>query len=266
MALGAARDFYETADQWFAYWLKGEEGGLDSWPPVQLFVMGANQWRDEKEWPLSRTRYTDFFLHSGGRANNPAGNGLLSRQAPQDEPEDRYVYDPRDPVMSLYAPHGQNEPQDQRQLDGRQDVLVYSTPPLEKPLEVTGPVTVKLWASSSAPDTDFVAKLIDVWPNGFAQELCYGIVRARYRDSFTEPSLLRSGQVYELTISVNPTSNLFKTGHRVRLDISSSDFPNFDRNHNTGGDDYAESTLVAAKQTVFHDRTRPSRVVLPVIP
>ena len=263
---GGDRDFYETADQWFAYWLKGKETGLDSWPPIQLFIMGANKWRAEKEWPLSRTRFTDFFLHSGGRANTRVGDGLLSRQAPQDEPEDAYVYDPRDPVMSLYTSPGQNEPQDQRPLDGRQDILVYSTPPLEKPLEVTGPVTVKLWASSSAPDTDFVAKLIDVWPNGFAQELCYGIVRARYRDSLTAPSLLQSGQVYEFTINVNPTSNLFKTGHRVRLDISSSDFPNFDRNHNTGGDDYAESTLVAAKQSIFHDRARPSSVVLPVIP
>ena len=143
---------------------------------------------------------------------------------------------------------------------------MYSTPPLQEPLEVTGPVTVKLWAASSARDTDFVAKLIDVWPDGFAQELCHGIVRARYRESFDQPSLIQPGQVYEYTIQVNPISNLFKPGHRIRVDISSSDFPNFDRNHNTGGADYAEATLVTARQTIFHNRARPSRMILPVIP
>ena len=168
--------------------------------------------------------------------------------------------------MTLYSPPGQHEPQDQRALDGRRDILIYSTPPLEKPVEVTGPVTLKLWAASSAADTDFVAKLIDVWPNGFAQEVCYGIVRARYRDSYDAPSLLRPGEAYELTVRLNPTSNLFRPGHRIRLDVSSSDFPNFDRNHNTGGKDYAEATLVSAVQTVFHDASRPSRLVLPVIP
>ena len=137
--------------------------------------------------------------------------------------------------MTLYSPPGQQEPQDQRALDGRRDVLVYQTPPLDEPVEVTGPVTVRLWASSSARDTDFVVKLMDVWPDGFVQELCYGIVRARYRESFAS------------------------------LDVSSSDFPNFDRNHNTGGDDYFESTLVTARQTVHHDQHRPSRIVLPVI-
>jgi putative CocE/NonD family hydrolase len=155
---------------------------------------------------------------------------------------------------------------DQRGLDGRRDILVYTTPPLEDPVEVTGPVVVKLWAASSAKDTDFVAKLIDVWPSGFTQELCYGIVRARYRDSFDEPSLIEPGNAYEFTIQVNPTSNLFKRGHRIRLDITSSDFPNFDRNHNTGGDDYRESALETAQQTVYHDASRQSRVILPVIP
>ena len=168
--------------------------------------------------------------------------------------------------MTLYTPPGQNEPQDQRRLDGRDDVLVYATPPLEREIEVTGPVSLRLWAASSAPDTDFTAKLIDVWPNGFAQELCYGIVRARYRDSFEAPSLIEPGRPYEYTLTLNPTSNLFKPGHRIRVDVSSSDFPNFDRNHNTGDDDYASAKLAAASQTVFHDRTRPSRIILPVIP
>ena len=166
--------------------------------------------------------------------------------------------------MTLYTPGGQHAPMDQRVLDGRRDVMSYLTPPLEEPIEVTGPVLVKLWASSSARDTDFVAKLIDVWPDGFAQELCHGIVRARYRTSFEQPSLLAPNSVYEYTIKVNPTSNLFKRGHRIRLDISSSDFPNFDRNHNTGGDDYREATLQTAQQTIHHDAARPSRVILPI--
>ena len=219
--------------------------------------MGANRWRAESEWPLARTAYTDFYLRGGG--------GVLSQEPPGEEPADRYEYDPRDPAMTLFSPAGQQEPHDLRALNGRKDILVYSTPPLERPLEVTGPITVKLWAASSAPDTDFFARLVDVWPGGFAQELSYGIVRARYRESFDRPSLIEPGRTYEYTIRLNPTSNLFKAGHRIRLDISSSDFPNFDRNHNTGGDDYAEATLVTARQTVFHDRARPSRVVLPVI-
>ena len=252
----AVRDFFQIADDWFAYWLKGEPTGVEEWPPIQLFVMGANRWRGESEWPLARTEYTDYYLRSGGS---------LSRQAPPDETPDSYDYDPRDPVMTLYSPPGQQEPQDQRVLDGRRDVLVYQTPPLDEPVEVTGPVTVRLWASSSARDTDFVVKLMDVWPDGFVQELCYGIVRARYRESFTSPSLIEPGRAYEYVIEVNPTSNLFRRGHRVRLDVSSSDFPNFDRNHNTGGDDYFESTLVTARQTVHHDLQRPSQIVLPVI-
>ena len=143
---------------------------------------------------------------------------------------------------------------------------MYQTAPLQSPLEVTGPVTVKLWAASSARDTDFVVKLHDVWPGGFVQELCHGIVRARYRESYESPSLINAGEVYEYTIEVNPTSNLFKKGHRIRVDISSSDFPNFDRNLNTGGKEYADPTITVARQTVFHDAARPSRIILPVIP
>ena len=262
----AVRDYYEIADRWFSRWLKDEESAIEAWPPIQLFVMGADRWREEREWPLARTRYTDFYLHSGGRANTAAGDGTLSMATPQTEPSDVYDYDPRDPVMTLYSAEGQQEPHDQRALDGRRDVLVYVTPPLEEPVEVTGPVAVELWASSSARDTDFLAKLMDVWPDGFVQELCHGIVRARYRDSYEKPSLIESGQIYKYTIRVNPTGNLFQQGHRIRLDISSSDFPNFDRNHNTGGNDYHEAALQTARQRIFHDASHPSRLILPVIP
>ena len=252
----AVRDFLQMADDWFGHWLKGESTGVEEWPPVQIFVMGANRWRGEEEWPLARTEYTDYYLGGGGK---------LGLGAPSDEPPDSYDYDPRDPVMTLYSPRGQQEPQNQRTLDGRRDILCYQTDPVEEPIEVTGPITVHLWAASSARDTDFVVKLMDVRPDGFVQELCYGIVRARYRESFTSPSLIEPGRTYEYTIRASPTSNLFRRGHRIRLDVSSSDFPNFDRNHNTGGDDYGETTLVTARQTVYHDRQRPSRVVLPVI-
>ena len=252
----AVRDFYQISDDWFGHWLKGESTGVEDWPPVQLFVMGANRWRADEDWPPAGAEYTDFYLRGGGR---------LAPAPPSDDPPDSYDYDPRDPVMTLYSPQGQQEPRDQRALDGRRDVLTYETDPVEEPVEVTGPITVHLWASSSAPDTDFVVKLMDVRPDGFVQELCYGIVRARYRESYASPTLIEPGTVYQYTIQVNPTANLFRRGHRIRLDVSSSDFPNFDRNHNTGGDDYFESTLATARQTVYHDRERPSRVALPVI-
>ena len=254
------------ADQWFGRWLKGEPTDADEWPPIQLFVMGANTWRAENEWPLARTAYTTFYLHANGPANAASGNGTLSREPPRDEPTDQYLYDPRDPVMTLFSADGQLEPIDQRALDGRQDILSYATAPLEAPVEVTGPILVKLYASSSARDTDFTAKLIDVWPDGFAQELCHGIVRARHRESCENPSLIESGRSYEFTIRVNPTSNRFRRGHRIRLDISSSDFPNFDRNHNTGADDYSDAALKVAHQSIFHDASHPSHVILPIVP
>ncbi len=168
--------------------------------------------------------------------------------------------------MTLYQQQGQHEPLDQRALDDRRDILRFTTPPLQREIEVTGHIRLKLYAASTARDTDFVAKLLDIWPDGFAQELCYGIVRARYRESFENPSLIKPGAVYEYDIAIHPTSNVFMPGHRIRLDVSSSDFPNFDRNHNTGGNDYADATLVAARQTVFHDTARPSQVILPIIP
>ena len=262
----AQRSYYDIADEWFGRWLKRDGHGEADRAPIELFVMGANRWRQENEWPLARARETGYFLHSGGHADMASGVGSLSLEPPREEPPDEYVYDPRDPVMTLYTPAGQHAPLDQRALDGRPDVMVYQTPPLERGVEVTGPVKVVLWAASSAADTDFVAKLIDVWPDGFAQELSHGIVRARYRDSFESPSPLEPDRPCEFHIAVNPTSNLFRPGHRIRLDVTSSDFPNFDRNHNTGGDDYREARLRAARQRIYHDAGRPSRVVLPVIP
>jgi len=252
----AERSFYDIADAWFSRWLKGESREALDWPPLQLFVMGANTWRGENEWPLKRTRYTSFYLHS---------EGGLTETPPGVEAPDEYVYDPRDPLMTLYTSGGQQVPLDQRALDGRRDVMVYQTAPLAEPTEVTGPVVAKLWASSSAPDTDFIVKLMDVWPDGFVQELCHGIVRARYRESFDAPTLIEPDRVYEYTIRVNPTSNQFRAGHRIRLDVTSSDFPNYDRNHNTPANQNADATLKKATQTIHHSPVRATRIILPWI-
>jgi len=269
----AQLDYIDELSQWFDYWLKGVDNGIMDEPPIKLFVMGENKWRYENEWPLARTVYTDYYLHSSGAANTPRGDGSLSPTPPGDESVDVYVYNPKDPVMSLCTPGvpGWSAPfhdaaYDQRPLDHRRDVLVFVTEPLEEDVEVTGPVVVKLWAASTAPDTDFTAKLVDVYPDGFAVNLCHGIVRARYRDSFENPSLIKPGQIYEYTIPLRPTGNLFKKGHRIRVDISSSNFPFFDRNHNTGREFYEDAELVAATQTVYHNGQYPSRIILPVIP
>ena len=262
----AAVTYVELMVRWFDHWLKGIDNGIMSESPVKIFVMGENVWREEDDWPLSRALHTDYYFHSGGSANTPQGDGILSQMPPDDEPTDSYLYDPRDPVMTNSIQKVNNEPRDQRVLDYRHDVLVFATDPLPQDAEVTGYPVVKLWASSTARDTDFTAKLVDVHADGFAQNLCHGIVRARYRESMEKPTLIRPSEVYEYTIRLQPTSNLFKAGHRIRIDISSSDFPNFDRNHNTGGDDYAETTLLRATQTVYHDVQHASRIILPVIP
>ena len=252
--------------RWYDHVLKSVDNGLGNEPPVKLFIMGEDRWRFESEWPLGRTRYTDFYLDSGGSANTVRGDGTLSMSSVGSGPPDGYDFDPRDPVMSLMDLSGQSVARDQSPLDRRGDILVYQTPPLEQEIEVTGPVVLKLWAASSAPDTDFTAKLIDVHPDGLAVQLTYAIMRAQYRNGYETPSLIEPGRPYEYTVQLNPTGILFRRGHRIRLDVSSSDFPNFDRNHNTGKDFWSDAELRVAHQTVFHDSERPSRLVLPVIP
>jgi len=261
----AERSYYDIADAWFGKWLKGARTEADDWPPAQIFVMGRNAWRHEDQWPPRAMKPAEWYFHSGGNADSISGDGTLSPQPPGDEPPDHYDYDPRDPVMTIYTQDGQQVPMDQRRLDGRRDILRYTSAPLDTPLEAVGPVSVTLFAASTAPDTDFIAKLIDVHPDGFTQELCYGLVRARYRDGSDQTRLIVPGEVYRYEITLNPTGNCFLPGHRIRVDIQSSDFPNFDRNHNTGGDDYFEATLATARQTVFHDGGRASHVRLPVV-
>ena len=261
-------DLHQIQLRWFDHWLKGIDTGILDEPPVKLFVMGENRWRDEREWPLARTRYTPYYLHSGGRANGASGDGTLSPGAPGDEAPDHYAYDPADPVPTL----GGNTlilamgVQDQRPVEARPDVLVYTSEVMTAPLEVTGPLAVTLFAASSAPDTDFTAKLVDVRPDGYAQNLADGIVRARYRNSRETPTPLIPDEVTRFTIDLWATSHVFLPGHRIRVEVASSNFPRFDRNLNTGEDQATAMRGQTARQTVFHDARYPSHIALPVIP
>jgi putative CocE/NonD family hydrolase len=252
--------------RFFDHWLKGKDNGVATEAPVRIFVMGINEWRDEQEWPLARAQRYELYLSAGRPANTPAGKGQLVRQAPPHAGKDHYLYDPRDPVPTLFGPGLFTATADQKPLAHRQDILVYQTEPLEQPLEVTGHPELQLYAFSSAPDTDFFARLIDVAPDGLARDVSLGMVRARYRSSLEKPRLLKAGEVVQLTIRLNATSNVFQPGHRLRLDITSSDFPNYDRNHNTAADQNSDAQLVVAEQTVLHGGTTASRLLLPRIP
>ncbi len=256
--------------RWFNRWLKGYTFDVEpEASPVRIFVMGANVWRDEREWPLTRTRWTPFYLHSAGRANSRFGDGSLSTLAPATrEPADGYRSDPANPVPFITdATSAQiGGPDDYSAIERRDDVLVYVSESLGEPLEVTGPVKVELYASSSAPDTDFMAKLVDVWPNGFAQRLCDGMVRARFREGMHQPSLIEPGKVYKYSIDCWNTSQVFKSGHRIGLEIASSAFPKFDRNLNTGAQLGVTTEMVIAEQRIYHDAQHPSAIILPLIP
>ena len=265
-------DLMDLELRWFDYWLKGIDTGIMAEPPIRLFVMGENAWRAESEWPLTRTRFTPYYLHSQGSAGQLVSDGALSLEKPVAEPADHYTYDPANPVPTLGGNHSQymsvmpNGPYDQRPLEARADVLVFTGPVLEQDLEVTGPVVATLYAASSALDTDFTTRLIDVYPDGRAINLCEGVIRARFRDSIEIPTLLEPGKVYEFTIDMEVTSNLFKRGHRIRLDISSSNFPRLDRNPNTGHPFGLDGEIQVAYQTIYHDAQYPSHITLPVIP
>jgi putative CocE/NonD family hydrolase len=266
---GAAVDIPGEHLRWYDRRLRGVENGIDGEPPVRLFIMGANVWRSEGEWPLARTQYTKFYLHSQGRANSLYGDGQLSRTPPKEELPDAFTYDPEDPVptlggQSMFADN--TGPKDRRPVERRDDVLVYSTDPLAEDLEVTGPVALTLFAASDAPDTDFTATLVDVHPGGKAIHLCEGIARARFRESYETPKLIQPGTVYEYRISLWETSNVFRAGHCIRLEVSSSNFPRFDRNLNTGRHTGLDADPQAARQTIHHDARYPSHLTLPVIP
>jgi hypothetical protein len=257
-----------TSDQirWFDHWLKGEDNGVDLDKTVKLFVMGADTWREEDDWPLPDTDWQNWYLHS---------EDALSQEPPDDEPADTYVYDPSDPVpttggasflpgLLIAANAG---PRDQKAVESRADVLCYTTPVLDHDTEVTGPIKLVLYVRSSAPDTDFTGKLVDVYPDGRALLLTDGILRARYRGGFEKHELMTPGEIYCVEVDLVATANVFRAGHCIRLEVSSSNFPRFDRNTNSGGiiAEETEADFVTATNEVLHDADHPSHLVLPVI-
>lgn len=257
-------DLREVMLRWFDYWLKGKDTGIMNEPPVEYFLMGANKWCTAQQWPPEGVVFTRYYIHSGGRANSLLGDGLLTTDSPVDEPCDQYNYDPKNPV---FFPLGdfENVILDQRVVERRDDVLVYTTPPLEEDINVIGPIRAQIFASSSAVDTDFVAKLVDVYPNDMAIYLTIGIVRARYRASFREPTLIQPGVIYEYNIDMSNTANQFKKEHRIRLEISSSAFPRFLKNQNTGKDTGTDTESIVARQRIYHNRDYPSYLELPIL-
>jgi putative CocE/NonD family hydrolase len=261
----------EVVLAWYDYLFKGVQNEFAT-VPVRIFVMGENKYHQESDWPPPENKLTRYFLHSGGSANSVRGDGGLSLASPKKETPDKFTYDPANPVPSIGgslccdAAHYEPGPRDQRPAENRNDVLVYSTKPLAEDMEVTGPVTLELWASSSAVDTDFTAKLVDVSPSGFAMDLTDGILRMRYRDSQEKPQLMNPDQVYKVSVDLWATGNVFKKGHILRLEVSSSNFPRFDRNLNTGAVQATSREFVSATNTILHDAEHPSALLLPVIP
>jgi hypothetical protein len=265
-------DYTDVILDWYDFLFKGIKNQFATDKPVKVFVMGVNEYRQEDDWPPPQAQRTKYFLHSAGKANSLRGDGSLSTTAPKAEPADAYLYNPANPVATVGGPlccdgeHMEPGPRDQRSVENRDDVLVYSTGPLASDLEVTGPVTADLFIKSSAVDTDFTAKLVDVGPDGFAKDLTEGILRMRYASSREHVTLINPGQIYQITLDLWATSNVFLRGHSLRLEISSSNFPRFDRNFNTGEDIKFARNFVSATNTVLHDAQHPSALVLPVMP
>jgi putative CocE/NonD family hydrolase len=267
----ANRSNAERELRWYNHYLKGEANGIDREPPVEIFYMGANKWKHEADWPIPGTVFKPMYLASTGEANSLRGNGTLTWQKPSGAAQDSYVYDPKNPVMTL----GGNNccgtptlagPYDQRPVERRDDVLVYSSDILREPLAIAGPVKMKLHAATDGPDTDWMVKLVDVYPNGYAMNVAEGILRARFRKGLDRPELLKPNEAYEFEIDLVGTANVFERGHRIRVDVTSSNFPQFDRNLNTGEPLATATKIRVAKQTVFHSPERPSAIVLPVVP
>ncbi len=268
----AVLDMTATSIDWFDYALKGKQNRFASEAPVQIFVMGENVWRGEQEFPLKRAKETRYYLHAEGGANGVAGGGELRTEKPGALKPDVFVYDPANPVPTIggrlccggdpMAPG----PFDQSPNESRADVLVYSTPPLSQDVEVTGFIKAELYAATTARDTDFTVMLVDVAPDGYARFLADGIVRAKFRNSDEKAEPITPGKVYKYDINLWATSNVFKAGHRIRVYVSSSNFPRFHRNGNTGGNTYGGVGMVKATQTIYHDAERPSAIVLPIIP
>jgi hypothetical protein len=261
--------------EWFDRWLK-HDVSTDLFAPnrplLHLFVMGPDIWREEHEWPLARTRYTPLYLVSDGNANSVEGDGVLRWQPVIESQSDTFTYDPRDPVPTMGGsicceptafPPG---PMDQRSVEKRQDVLVYTSAPLTEDTEVTGPVRTILYVSTSANDTDFTAKLVDVEPGGRPLLVTDGIQQLRYRLSLDKPVLVKRNEAYQISVDTGVTSYVFAPGHRIRVEVSSSNFPRFARNMNSAGPNADQIKMTKARQVVYHEKGYPSAVILPIIP
>jgi putative CocE/NonD family hydrolase len=273
-SVGDARlDYDALTFGWFDHFLKGERNGLlDTLPKVRYYTMGMNRWQTARTWPPEGARPLTLYLSSGGRANTLDGDGRLTTTPPRTDAPDRFTYDPMDPVPS----HGGNVcctgnaiaggAFDQREIERRPDVLVYSSDPLPEGLEVSGPIEVTLYVSSDARDTDFTVKLLDVYPDGRAYNLDETIQRVRYREGYDRPETrMEPGRTYKVALQPMTTSNWFAPGHRIRVEVSSSNFPRFDRNLNTGGRNWDEATGVVARNAVHHSRQHPSAITLTVV-
>jgi putative CocE/NonD family hydrolase len=265
---GTSFDVEGLTVRWFDHWLKGIDNGvMEKTAAVTSFTLGENRWREADDWPVPGTTFVDYYLHSTGSADRDANDGRLTTEAPgEEEPADVYTFDPRRPVPTVGgAAYGDGGARDQRGVESRADVLTYTSDPLDRDMRVTGPVSVRLWAATTARDTDFAAKLVDVAPDGLAMNLTDGIVRARYRNGQSQQDLVEPGSVTQYTIDLDATSNVFKRGHRIRLEVSSSNFPRFDANPNTGGTFGADAVGTAALQSVHHSAGKASRIILPVV-
>ena len=255
--------------RWFDHFLLGKDNGVDAEPPVDIFVFGDNRWRKEPAWPLARAVQTTWYLSSGGSANTSGGNGALDTLPPAGAPADTFTYDPANPTPYLI---------DSRELEtslnedfttlnaSRRDALVFTSKPITKPIEVTGPMSATLWAATDAKDTDWNVMLLDVFPDGHAERVQDGVARARFRKGNDREVLLTPGRVERYDIDLWFTSRVFEPGHRIRVSVSSALFPKYDRNLNTGGNNERDSVFVVAHQRLLHDATHPSHVTLPVIP
>jgi len=277
--VGDARyDYWQLYLNFFDHWLKGMDNGVTRESKIKYFVMGRNKWCQSDTWPIPGTQQRKFFLFSDGHANSRFGTGKLSEIQPDinlpiQHTRDSFVYDPGKPVPSVggpicatatdEAPAGSF---DQQEVEERQDVLIYSTPVLTQGIEVTGPIKAILYVSSTAKDTDFTAKLVDVYPDGTAYNVQEGILRMRYRTDFLKKVWMEKEHIYRIEIDMQMTSNYFKKGHCIRLEIASSNFPRFDRNLNTGGNNYDETEWKIAKNTVHHSKEHASFLLLPIVP
>lgn len=245
-------------------WLRGMENGIEHEPAAYVFVLGANEWWAERDWPLPDAENVPFYFHSNGRANSLKGDGGLSTEQPGAEPSDAYAYDPADPNGMLWRID--DGPVDDRLPSIRDDMLCYTSEVLAQPLDVVGPVSVTLYASSSARDTDWHVRLCDVHPDGSARFLCHGMLRARFRESFETPKLMEPGEVYEFRFSADACGVRFLPGHRIRVEVTSSWFPEYDRNMNSGAENnFLDAELVVAHQRIFHEPGRASHILLPVV-